>query len=331
MKAALFKEKNSPLLIDDVNKPVPIKGQVLVKLRAAALNHRDLWIQQEQSTLQSGIILGSDGAGVVEAVGEEVDETLIGQEVVINPCIGWGKNPAVQSDGFKFLGFPDHGTFSEYIVVARKQVYEKPAGLSFEEAASVPLSGVTAYRALFTKARLRPGEKVLITGIGGGAALWALKFAIGFQAKVFVTSGSDEKIRKSQELGALAGFNYRQSDWLNRIKKEAGNFDVIIDSAGGPQFPELLDLALPGGRIAIFGRTAGNIPSISPRTLFWKQLSIFGTSGGTEDEFLSMLDFIYKHKIKSSIDKAFPLSEVNEAFARMQEGDQFGKIILTMP
>src|SRR5258705_5735769 len=135
MKAALFKEKNSPLLVEDVNKPVPIKGQVLIKLRAAALNHRDLWIQQEQSTLASGIILGSDGSGVVEAVSEEVEDEWIGQAVVINPCFGWGKNPAVQSDGFKFLGFPDHGTFSEYIVVPKKQVYEKPSNLSFEEAA----------------------------------------------------------------------------------------------------------------------------------------------------------------------------------------------------
>ncbi len=331
MKAALFKEKNSPLLIDDINKPAPAKGQVLVKLRAAALNHRDLWIQQEQSSLSSGIILGSDGTGVVEAVGEEVDESIVGQEVVINPCIGWGKNPAVQSDGFKFLGFPDHGTFGEYIAIGRKQVYEKPSALSFEEAASIPLSGVTAYRALFSKARLRPGEKVLITGIGGGAALWALKFAVAFQAKVFVTSGSDEKIKKSIELGAVTGFNYKNTDWVTKIKKEAGYFDVIIDSAGGPHFPDLLELALPGGRIAIFGRTAGNIPAISPRTLFWKQLSIFGTSGGTDDEFLSMLDLIYKRNIKPSIDKNFSLTQVNDAFTRMQEGDQFGKIILTMP
>jgi zinc-binding alcohol dehydrogenase/oxidoreductase len=331
MKSAVFKEKGSPLLVEDVNKPVAAKGQVLIKLRAAALNHRDLWIQQEQSSLSSGIVLGSDGAGIVEAVGEDVDDSIVGQEVVINPCIGWGKNTAVQSDGFKFLGFPDHGTFSEYMVISRKQVYEKPQGLSFEEAASIPLSGVTAYRALFTKARLRPGEKVLITGAGGGAALWALKFALAFRAKVFVTSGSDEKIKQSLALGAFAGFNYKQSDWVNKIKKEAGNFDVIIDSAGGAQFPELLDLALPGGRIVIFGRTAGNIPALSPRTLFWKQLSIFGTSGGTEDEFLSMLDFIYKHKIKPSIDTTFSLSQVNEAFERMREGGHFGKIILTIP
>lgn len=329
MKAALFKEKNSPLLIADVAKPVPVKGQVLIKLHAAALNHRDLWIQKEQATpSDSGIILGSDGSGVIEAVAEDVDESRLGQEVIINPSMGWGKNPAVQSDAFKFLGFPDAGTFGEYVAVGQKYVVEKPAHLSFQEAAAIPLSALTAYRALFTKARLRPGEKVLITGIGGGVALWALKFAVAFQTKVFITSGSEEKLKKGLALGAVAGFNYKEKNWLEKIKKEAGGFDVIIDSAGGEQFPRLLDLAFPGGKIVIFGRTAGDIPSISPRILFWKQLSIFGTSMGTEDEFLSMLDFIYKHQIKPVIDKIFPLPAVNEAFTRMEGASQFGKIVL---
>jgi zinc-binding alcohol dehydrogenase/oxidoreductase len=329
MKAALFKEKNIALLVADVQKPVPAKGQVLVKLQAAALNHRDLWIQQEQPIASAtGIILGSDGSGTIEAVGEEVDESFIGQNVVLNPGMGWGKNPLVQSDAFKFVGFPDSGTFAEYIAISHKQVADKPEHLSFEEAAAFPLSGVTAYRALFSKARLRPGEKILITGIGGGAALTALKFAVAFQAKVFVTSGSDEKIRKAVELGAIAGFNYEEKDWAEKIRKQVGGFDIIIDSAGGPNFNTLLDLAMPGGRIVIFGRTAGEINSISPRTLFWKQLTIYGTSMGTEDEFLSMLDFVYKHKIRPTIDQVFLLTQVNLAFARMQRRGQFGKIIL---
>ena len=329
MKAALFKEKTSRLSLEELAKPMPGKGQVLIKLHAAALNHRDLWIQKEQETPSStGIILGSDGSGVIESVGEEVDEVRIGQAVVINPSIGWGKNPAVQSDAFKILGFPDPGTFSEYVAIAQKYVFEKPTHLSFQQAAAMPLSGLTAYRALFSKARLRPGEKVLSMGVGGGAALWALKFAIAFQAKVFITSSSEEKLREGLVLGATAGFNYKEKNWVEKMKKEAGGFHVIIDSAGGEQFPHLLDLTFPGGKIVIFGRTAGNIPSISPGMLFWKQLSIFGTTMGTEDEFLSMLDFVHKHKITPVIDKVFPLAEVNEAFNRMEEGGQFGKIVL---
>ncbi len=329
MKAALFKEKDAPLLVTEVPKPLPGKGQVLIKLHAAALNHRDLWIQREQaSPSANGIILGSDGSGVIEDVGEDVEEEIIGQEVVINPSIGWGKNPTVQADAFKILGFPDSGTFSEHIVIARKQVVEKPEHLSFEEAAATPLSALTAYRALFTKARLRPGEKVLITGVGGGAALWALQMAASFQAKVFVTSGHDTKIQKAISVGALAGHNYKQDDWAEQLKKNAGGFDVIVDTAGGRHFASLLDLVVPGGRIVNFGRTAGNIEDLSTRSLYWKQVSIFGTTMGTEDEFLSMLDFVHKHKIKPVIDKIFTLGEVNEAFRHMEEGRQFGKIVL---
>ncbi len=229
MKAALFKEKNLPLRFEEVATPIPSRGQVLVKLRAAALNHRDLWIQKEQAIPSAfGIILGSDGSGIIDSVGEAVDGNLIGQEVIMNPGIGWGKNPLVQSDAFKFLGFPDAGTFSEYLVISSKQVVEKPAHLSFEEAAAVPLSGLTAYRALFSRARLRPGEKVLITGVGGGAATWALKFAVAFQAKVFITSGTEEKLKKGIELGALAGFNYKEKTGWRKSENTPEGLTLLL-------------------------------------------------------------------------------------------------------
>jgi zinc-binding alcohol dehydrogenase/oxidoreductase len=329
MKAALFKEKNAPLSIEEVAKPAAGKDQVLIRLKAAALNHRDIWIQTEQSLPSAaGIILGSDGSGIIEDVGEDIDEGLIGQEVVINPSIGWGKNPAVQADSYKILGFPDNGTFAEYISISRKLVVEKPDHLSFEEAAAVPLSALTAYRAIFTKARLRPGEKVLITGIGGGAALWALKFAVAFKARVFITSGSQQKLEQGIAMGAAGGFNYKEPGWPDKLQKQSGGIDVIIDSAGGDQFPAFLDIVVPGGRIVNFGRTAGHIPALNTRTLYWKQISIFGSTMGTEDEFLSMLDFVHKHRLAPVIDQTFPLDQVNQAFGRMLEGGHFGKIVL---
>ena len=314
-------------MVEEFSKPVPGKNQVLVKLHAASLNHRDILVQNGPAP-SAGVILGSDGSGMVEEVGEEVDESLIGQKVVINPSVGWGNNPAVQADSYKILGFPDHGTFGEYVAIHHKNISEKPEHLSFDQAAAVPLAGLTAYRALFSKARIRPGEKVLITGTGGGAALWALKFAVAFQANVYITSGSEEKLKKAIALGAIGGFNYKEKDWPEQGKKEAGGFDVIIDSAGGEEFPKLLDLAHPGGRLVLFGRTAGDIAPIPPRTIYWKQLSIFGTTMGHGDEFLSMLDFVHKHKITPVIDKIFPLAEVNEAFKLMKEGGHFGKIVL---
>lgn len=329
MRASFFTQPGAPLEIREVKKPKPIKDQVLVRLQNAALNHRDLWIQKEQR-FPDGMVLGSDGSGVIEDVGEDADTLLIGMEVIINPSLNWGDNPIVQGNSFKILGVPDAGTFSDYVVVSKKQVFEKPEHLSFVEAAAVPLAALTAYRALFSKARLRAKEKVLITGIGGGAALWAFQFAVAYQARVYVTSGSDEKLSKAKELGAVGGFNYKDPEWTKQALKESGGFDIVIDSAGGAQFSELLELMVPGGRIAIFGRTAGDIPNLSARLLYWKQISIHGTTMGTRDEFLSMIDFLESRNLKPIIDKVYPFDQINEAMQRMEEGNQFGKIVLNI-
>ncbi|MEK6782550.1 MAG: zinc-binding dehydrogenase [Bacteroidota bacterium] len=328
MRAAFFIKKDRPLEIRELKKPKPVKDQVLVRLHAAALNHRDIWTQKEQNAPDDGIILGSDGSGLIENVGEDADPLLIGTEVVINPSLNWGDNPIVQGDSFKILGYPDNGTFSDYLIISKRQVFEKPEHLSYQESAAVPLAGLTAYRALFSKARLRAKEKVLITGVGGGAALWAFQFALAYQARVYVTSGSEEKLHKARGLGALGAFNYNDPEWTMKAAKEVGGFDIVIDSAGGEQFSKLPDLMMPGGRIALFGRTAGNIPVISARTLYWKQISILGTTMGTRDEFLSMLDFVESRKLKPIIDRIYPLEQAEEAMRRMEKGDQFGKIIL---
>jgi zinc-binding alcohol dehydrogenase/oxidoreductase len=330
MRAVFFKGKDQPLVVQEIKKFKPVKDQVLIRLHNAAINHRDIWTWREQTNVTAdGIILGSDGCGVIENVGEDADPLLIGLEVIINPSLEWGNNPIVHGNSFKILGYPDNGTFSDYIVISKKYVFEKPEHLTFAESAAVPLSGLTAYRALFSKARLRAKEKVLITGVGGGAALWVLQFAVAYQARVYVTSGSDEKLAKAKELGALGGFNYKDPEWAQKALKESGGgFDIIIDSAGGKEFSKLIDLALPGGRIVNFGRTAGNITDISTRSLYWKQLSIHGTTMGTRDEFLSMLDFLESRNIKPVIDKIFTLEQIAEAVQRMEQGDQFGKIVL---
>lgn len=329
MKAAVFRGKDFPLQVEEFKKPQPTKDQVLIRMRYAALNHRDIWLMQEQSQhFPDGIVLGSDGCGIVEDVGDDADPLLVGAEVVVNPSLDWGNNPVVQADTFRILGFPDHGTFAEYLAISKKYIFEKPEHLTLEESAAVPLSGLTAYRALFTKARLRSNEKVLITGIGGGAALWALQFALAYKARVYVTSGSDEKLSRAKEFGAIAGFNYRDSEWAEKAKKEAGGFDIIIDSAGGSQFAKFIELALPGGRIVNFGRTGGNITEIPTRLLYWKQISILGTTMGTRDEFMSMLHFLESRNLRPIVDKTFPFSQLGEAFQRMENGDHFGKILL---
>ena len=329
MLATFFQGKDQPILVTNVSKPQPTGDQVLVRIHWAALNHLDIWIRTEK-TLSHGIRVtqGSDGSGIVEAVGESGDTSLVGKEVIINPGLDWGSNPGVQADNYRILGFPDNGTFAEYLLISKKYVHPKPDHLELNEAAAIPLAGLTAYRALFTRARLRPGERVLITGIGGGAALFALQMAVAFQAKVYVTSSSPEKIAKAVALGAVAGFNYNEDDWVVKARKELRGFDVIIDSAGGPQFPTLLELAAPGGRVVLFGRTRGDIPVIPPRLIYWKQLTIMGTTMGSREEFFSMVDFLEKKKIKPVIDRTFPLEEVEKAMAHMESGNQFGKILL---
>lgn len=330
MKAVVFKGSGKPLEVTELPKPKPVKDQVLIKLKAAALNHRDVWIQEEQNsvTRPEGIILGSDGVGTVDDVGEDADPLLVGAEVLINPSLEWGINPVVQGDTFRILGYPDNGTFAEYMAISKKYIFETPEGLSTEECAAVPLSGLTAYRALFSKARLRAKEKVLITGIGGGAALWALTFAVAYGARVYVTSGSADKINKAVALGAAGGFNYSDPNWADEAIKVTGGVDIVIDSAGGDGFARLLDLALPGGRIVNFGRTAGTITQLPTRQLYWKQLSIFGSTMGTRDEFLSLLDFVESRKLKPVIDSVFPLSQVPKAFQRLHAKEHFGKIVI---
>lgn len=330
MKALVFKGKDFPLAIETIDKPKPVKDQVLIKLTSAALNHRDLWLIQEQQNTPLGksVVLGSDGAGIIEHVGEDIDSLWIGAEVIINPSLDWGDNPIVHGNNFKILGFPDNGTFAQYIVISKKYVFEKPENLTLRESAAVPLSGLTAYRALFSKARLRAKEKVLITGVGGGAALWALQFAVAYQARVYVTSGSNEKIDAAKKLGAINGFNYTHEDWVQQAQKETGGFDIIVDSAGGSGFSSLLDLIMPGGRIVNFGRTSGALSEINLRSLYWKQISILGTTMGTKDEFMSMIDFIESRNIKPVIDQIFPFDKYDEAIKRMESGTQFGKIVL---
>ncbi|HEY5748362.1 MAG TPA: zinc-binding dehydrogenase [Chryseolinea sp.] len=330
MRAVFFKGKDYPLVVQNIKKFRPVKDQVLVRLKYAALNHLDIWVWREKDGLPpDGNILGSDGSGVIEEVGEDVDPLFIGMEVIINPSLEWGTNPIVQGNSFKILGYPDNGTFSDYIVISKKYIFERPEHLTMAESAAVPLAALTAYRALFSKARLRSKEKVLITGIGGGAALWLLQFAVAYQGRVYVTSSSEEKLAKAKALGALGGFNYKDPDWAEKALKESGGgFDIIIDGAGGDQFSKYIALALPGGRIVNYGRTGGNISEIATRQLYWKQISIHGTTMGTRDEFLSMLDFLESRGMKPIIDKTFSLEQAEEAMGYMEMGHQFGKILL---
>ncbi|MEO6287661.1 MAG: zinc-binding dehydrogenase [Dyadobacter sp.] len=330
MKAAFLINSNEPLVIREVPTPEPKENEILIKLAYSALNHRDVWIQKGQyAGTKEGLILGSDGFGTVTGVGINVSNEWVGKEVIINPGHNWGDNPAAFGDDFKILGNPDPGTFAEYITIDEKYIHAKPAHLTDAEAAALPLAGLTTYRALFTRAALAAGEKILITGIGAGTALLALKYAIAAGAQVYVTSGSQDKIDKAKELGAVDGFIYKDENWPIKAKDITGGFEVILDSASGSGFGNLIEIVKPGGRIVFFGGTDGPIGNIIPNKVYWRNISILGTTMGTLQDFKDMLAFTEKHEIKPVIDKIYSkLSQAQEAFDYMHQGKQFGKIVL---
>src|SRR5215813_8932267 len=211
MKAVVLRELGGPenLRSEEIADPQPNANEVVVRLKAAAINHRDLFIRQgKYAGIKLPIILGSDGAGEIAEVGAEVDRALIGKAVVINPSLDWGNDERTQGPSFRILGLPDDGTYAELIKVPAANVHTKPTALSFEEAAAIPLASLTAYRAVVTRAQVQPGETVLVTGIGGGVSSFALQVAKHRGARVFVTSGSDTKLARARELGAEGGANY---------------------------------------------------------------------------------------------------------------------------
>ncbi|HEY4208536.1 MAG TPA: zinc-binding dehydrogenase [Puia sp.] len=325
MKALVLHGKNEPLVLEEKPDQTAGKGEAIIRVHAASLNHRDVWIQKGQyAGLKYPITLGSDGSGVVVGRSDA-------REVIINPAINWGASLTYQDPrDFRILGLPDDGTFAEYVRVPLQNIVEKPAHLSFEEAAALPLAGVTAFRAVTTRARVQRGEKVLITGIGGGVALFALQYAVALGAKVYVTSGSGDKIEKAIKLGAMGGANYKNDNWGRNLQELAGTFDVIIDGAAGDGMDELLNLAAPGGRVVFYGATRGNPSALTARRIFWKQLNILGSTMGSPEDFQSMIAFVSQHAIHPVIDKVFPFEDAEAAMRRMDDAHQFGKIVIVI-
>ncbi|MCI0419716.1 MAG: zinc-binding dehydrogenase [Acidobacteria bacterium] len=333
MKAIVLDELGEPekLKLEEWPDPTPGPGEVLIRLKAAALNHRDVWIRTGRyAGIKLPIILGSDGAGEVVDVGPSVDSELLGRPVVIYPAMNWGSGDRAPGADFKILGLPDNGTYAQLLTVPASQVFQKPPSLSYEEAAALPLALLTAYRTVVTRAQVRAGETCLITGIGGGVSSFVLQIARAIGARVLVTSGSDVKLDHARQIGAAGGANYRTQDWGKEILVLCENrgLQAVIDSAGGETFEKALELVSPGGRVVTYGATTGPAKQIEIRRIFWKQLNVLGTTMGTAQEFEAALKFYDEKQLRPVIDQVFPLSEAAAAHRRMEEGGQFGKIVL---
>jgi zinc-binding alcohol dehydrogenase/oxidoreductase len=310
-------------LDEDVEDPVAGPGEVLVRVRAASLNHLDIWMRQGLPSVPKPRILGADGAGVVEALGEDVEGFSPGERVVLNPGL---------DDGAKIIGEHMDGTHAELIAVPGEYVHPIPDGLEFEEAAAFPLVYETAYRMLVTRAGLQEGEWVLVWGVGSGVGSASLVIAKALGAKVLATSSQDAKLDRARELGADATVNHASGDVAATVKEATGKgVDVVVEHVGEATWKTSLQAAKPGGRIAVCGATSGPNPPANLHRVFWKQLSILGSTMGTRADFAAVYDLVASGRVKPIVDRAFPLAEAAAAHEYLEGGQQFGKVVLTIP
>ena len=315
------------LQLEEVPDPVAGAGEVLVRIRASALNHLDVWIRKGLPSVPKPRILGADGAGVVEALGEGVTGFEPGQEVVLNPGV------EAPDGSIHVIGEHGDGTNAELIAVPATNVYPIPGGLSFEEAAAFPLVFETAYRMLVTRAHLREGEWVLLWGIGSGVSTAGLAIAKALGARTIVTSSSDDKLARARELGADATVNHATGDVKAAVKEatEGHGADVVVEHVGEATWRTSLDVAAREGRIAVCGATTGPNPPAALHRIWWKQLTILGSTMGTKTDFEGAYELIASGRARPVVDEVLPLSQIRAAHERLEAGEQLGKIVLSVP
>ncbi len=328
MKAVRIHEDGGPevLRYEDVPDPTPGAGEALVELRAAGLNHLDVWVRKGLPSVPKPRTLGADGAGVVSELGEGVTGLSVGDRVVINPGI-------VHDGRITVIGEHTDGTCCELKAVPAAQLYPLDESLSFEEGAAFPLVFETAYRMLVTKAALRDGEWVLVWGIGGGVALAAFEIARALGARTIVTSSSAEKLERARALGADLAVNHAEGDVVEAVREATGGAgaDVVVETVGEATWERSLGAAARGGRIVVCGATTGHSPPARLYRLWWKELAILGSTMGLPEEFEAAYGLIRSGRARVHVDTVFPLAEAAKAHERLESGAQFGKVVLRIP
>ncbi len=325
MKAIIHANKTGfdGLSYGEMEERHPSVGEVSVRLKTAGLNHRDLFVLERHKPTEPPLIIGSDGAGIIDAVGAGVVGLQVGDEVIINPSLGWKEKSIVPPQGIELVGHPNDGTFAEQVIIPAENAIHKPHFLTWEEAGVLSLAALTAYRALFTQGQIRSDMKVLIPGIGSGVATFLLQFAKAAGAKVYVTSRSQEKCQKALELGADKAIDSNE-DWEKALGGE--KMDLVIECVGAATFNKSLKQLVPGGTIVTFGASAGDVVDFNLRDFFYGQFRMFGSSLGSGEEFKEMIEFIQAHQIKPVVDRMYRLDQFNQAFERLEKAEQLGKI-----
>lgn len=322
--------------VQDVDKPSPGPGEVVVRIASAALNHLDLWVTRGLPGIPYPHIQGADGAGVVEELGEGVRGVVAGDKVSINPGLSCGtcdfclEGEQSLCPRFAILGERLDGTFAEYVKVPAANVRPLPAHLGFDEGAALSLAHLTAWRMLVTKARIKAGETMLIHGIGGGVSCAALQIGSAVGMRCIVTSGSKDKLARASELGADATIHYETQNVGKEVRSITGKtgVDVAVDSVGAATWQASLQSLKRGGRLVTCGATTGPNPQTDILRIFWNQLTVFGSTMCNQREYRDMLAFVTAHGIRPVVDRKFPLNEAAEALTRMEDKAQFGKIVL---
>ncbi|MGV9710994.1 quinone oxidoreductase family protein [Gordonia sp. NPDC003424] len=323
MKAIVMAEFGEPdvLVPAEVDEPTARPGWVTVKLRASALNWHDVLVRRGQYKSPLPHTPGADGAGI---------RTDTGEEVVILPSLFWGESTDAPAPGFEILGDHRPGTYAEYVSVPEECLASKPVGFTWEQAAALPLVGVTSYRALVSRAGLRAGESLLIIGAGGGISTMAMSLASAIGAHTYVTASSGEKLGRAQAAGADGGVLHTENDWPDAAKKLSPNgigFDVILDPVG--LWDRSLGALRPGGRLVVLGANVAEHVDIDVRKFFFGQYSLLGTTMGGPEDFRGLLDIVSSGKVAPpTTAQSFPLGEAAEAHRCLEAGGEFGKIVL---
>jgi zinc-binding alcohol dehydrogenase/oxidoreductase len=326
VKAVRIHEDGGPevLRYEDAPDPAAGPGEVLIGLRAASLNHLDIWLRRGLPSAPKPRILGADGAGVVVALGDGVDRFREGDEVVINPGL---------DEGARIVGEHMDGTHAELIALPADYVYPLPEGLTFEQAAAFPLVFETAYRMLVTRARLQEGEWVFVWGVGGGVGTAAMQVAKALGARVIVTSSSDEKLARAAELGADATVNHAEADVAASVREATGGHgaDIVVEHVGEATWKTSLQVAASGGRVVVCGATSGPNPPANLHRIWWKQLTVLGSTMGTQADFRAVYELVASGRALPVVDRTFPLAEAAAAHEHLEAGRQLGKVVLTIP
>ncbi|MHC4456108.1 MAG: zinc-binding dehydrogenase [Planctomycetota bacterium] len=341
MKAAVIHEHGglNRIRIEEVPEPKPPDDEIILKVHSAGLNHLDIWVRKARSGLKVVMphVLGSDAAGIVTAVGTNVKNISAGDEVIVNPGLSCGsceyckRGQQSQCISFGIVGMTRPGTFAEQVAVPASNVFVKPSHMNFDEAGAFALSYLTAWRMLITRAQLKPGQTVLIHGIGGGVALCALRLAKLAGTEVIVTSSSDDKLTRAGKIGADHTINYKAVDDVAVCVKDittGRGVDVVIDTVGSATWPIDFSTVCRGGKIVLCGVTSGPKAETNLQTLYWNQLTILGSTMGSDEDFRQMFRAVTTARLKPVIDSVTPLENIQDAMGKMEEGKQFGKIVL---